>query len=825
MIRGLPLLALCGALSCAQPPPATKPAPTVEPPRPAQTHAPARSFVITRREDLLSGQEADGQIGDLRIDNGLAVFIIDAAQGALGFADSGGNLIDAAQPGHADSLKQLFGYLDDTFPRQPIYTRVVPGRRGELATVSAFGKDSLDGDVSVETEYALAPGSRALVITTRVTNGGKQKLVAYEIGDAIQWGRCERFAPGIGFSLHGKLTINAGYLLGLGEEVSYAYGAQRGPLMGPHGSAWSDLDVVTVDLEPGKTAVATRFFAVGDADLTQTYEAIAEQRGEKWAHFRGRALEEGSGANIAGVRVVLEDDAGKPVSVAHAGGSGYHLLAPPGIYKVRIEGQGRRAPGALSVDLQQGRAMVDVMLSQPGGLAFEIEEGGSPSPGKITVLGRDATPTPRLGPPYRSPGGEVAVTADGRGQLTLPWGHYRVVASRGLEFTIDARDLEINPGETTVARFKLTRAVDMRGMQCADLHQHAAPSADSGVSLRDRLATNLAEGLEIFVPTDHNVMVDWAPAIAELKATRPLALVPGDEATLDGIGHWNAYPLTVHADRPRGGALDVRNLNPHQILAGLRAADGPTGRVIQVNHPRAGFIGYFNRVKLDPKGDALPPDWEGGFDAIEVFSSKDVSHAMAPLKDWLWLLDRGYGYTAVGGSDSHTVAEWEIGYPRTCIGADKGDAARSAGERLVDAIVKRHDAIITNGPIVFVSIGGKGIGQLAIARGGRAKLDVEVQAAPWIDVTSLELLVNGERRGPPLPIKPSTARVRHKASIELRLKSDAHVVLLVRGEKSLEPVVTHNQGRPPPLPLAITNPIFVDGDGDGQYTAPKKQKK
>ena len=37
------------------------------------------------------------------------------------------------------------------------------------------------------------------------------------------------------------------------------------------------------------------------------------------------------------------------------------------------------------------------------------------------------------------------------------------------------------------------------------------------------------------------------------------------------------------------------------------------------------------------------------------------------------------------------------------------------------------------------------------ARGGRAVLDIEVQAAPWVDAAEVRLIVNGERRDPPPP--------------------------------------------------------------------------
>jgi hypothetical protein len=145
----------------------------------------------------------------------------------------------------------------------------------------------------------------------------------------------------------------------------------------------------------------------------------------------------------------------------------------------------------------------------------------------------------------------------------------------------------------------------------------------------------------------------------------------------------------------------------------------------------------------------------------------------------------------------------------------------NAGDALVAALRHRHEALVTNGPFVRVSVGGRGMGQLAVAPKGRARLDVEIEAAPWVDVRRLEIFVDGERRGKPIEIPASRAQVRYRGAIDLHVAEDAYVIVLVRGEQPLDPVVSRRAGLPPTLPLAITNPIFLDRDLDGKYTAPK----
>jgi hypothetical protein len=359
--------------------------------------------------------------------------------------------------------------------------------------------------------------------------------------------------------------------------------------------------------------------------------------------------------------------------------------------------------------------------------------------------------------------------------------------------------------------FELKRAVDLPGLVCADLHQHAARSPDSAVPPLDRVASNLAEGLDVQVATEHNFVADYSEQAIQLSTAAPLLFLSGEEVTREGVGHFNAWPMKPKPDG-RGGAIDVRDKNAHQLLAKLRAPD----RVVQVNHPRAGNIGYFNLVNFDPTGAALPRELETGFDAVEVLTGKEAQKSDQPLADWMSLMNHNIVLTAVGGSDSHLLWGQEVGYPRTCVFLD----GKPTVEALVAAVKQSRAALVTTGPFVTVSAAGHGMGQLVPAPRGRARLDVEVRAAPWVDTKKLELWVNGGRRGKPIDLPPGRGPVRYKGSIELKIEHDAAVVVIVRGDATLAPVVSQLPGAQAPTPIAITNPIFLDRDGDGRFTGP-----
>ena len=103
---------------------------------------------------------------------------------------------------------------------------------------------------------------------------------------------------------------------------------------------------------------------------------------------------------------------------------------------------------------------------------------------------------------------------------------------------------------------------------------------------------------------------------------------------------------------------------------------------MQLNHPRAGNIGYFHTSKFDSATMKSPDsDFTLDFDAIEVFNGKRVVEAEEVLRDWFNLLNAGYTLTATGNSDSHKLVSEEAGYPRNFVFLGKDDPSRSNRRR------------------------------------------------------------------------------------------------------------------------------------------------
>jgi len=275
-------------------------------------------------------------------------------------------------------------------------------------------------------------------------------------------------------------------------------------------------------------------------------------------------------------------------------------------------------------------------LSARGMLAFRVREKrrGKPlMPAKLVLQGLDGTPDPRFardlsaslggedllpesfGGTQRGPTGDargqgnVVYTTTGEGSIQVRPGRYVVWASRGMEFGIGREEVTIGVGETANVDFLLKRVIKSRDAIGADFHVHSVRSFDASTPLEDRVASFVAEGVEVMVATDHDKHVDYEPIIQSLGVAPYVVGVAGVEVTgsvpnppdfPNSIGHLNAWPMPVDGDRRRDGSIDDEFVAPNWIYSRLEDLGGDD-LVIQYNHVRAGVsgltnIGFFNSI-------------------------------------------------------------------------------------------------------------------------------------------------------------------------------------------------------------------------------------
>ena len=788
---------------------------------------PALAREITTPQLLVRGPARTGEIGDLRLQNGLIAGVITRGTAHGGFAASSGNLVDLAAVGDDnDHLNEVFLYLNDEFPRQAQYDDVAIVDRGggrRSAVIRARGRDTHDPRIEIATDYILAPDQPWITLETRFTSTATFTIEGYEIGDAVQWGRTEHMAPGHGFNLPGR-RMQVDWVSGIGRGVSYAI-VPDGPRQFDciSGSMWSDPIGETVDLYPGKSVVYRRHVVVGRGDTASLAPAVSRLRRDATGQLNGIVLS--SGVGVGQARVLVEtSDAGQLVGVAETDDEGrFSIMLPPRTYRLRAEAAGR-APVKLAMARVQPNQtkVVSFTMARQARLAWRIrDEDGGPIAVRVGVHGVDGTENPRFGPSFRAQGAENFIfSQSGDGAIPLSPGRYRIVASKGLEYELVDETVTVSEGETTRVDAVLARAFTTEGFIGADLHQHAAPSFDSGVSLEDRVLSNAAEGVEVLVASDHNVLTDYAPVIARMGLGDQVRAVVGVEATTHSVGHFNVLPLAPKPSAPRGGMVDPEGWSPDQMLDFARGLAAP-GIVpfVQVNHPRSGGTGYFSIMKLDKQGRSADPRYSARFDGVEVVSLGYADETRQAREDWFALLRRGRRITATGTSDSHTLTRRPPGWPRTLVCVD-GDTPRNLNIKAFTEALRQGCVTISAGPVVMIRAGTTRMGGVHGAKKGRFRVDVDVRAASWIGTDLLTIYIDGRKaktirlstspKGSPRPVK------RWSGAVALDCKADCFVVAEVTSASSLEPVVK-TRPRMKPKPIGLTNPIYVDVDGDGAY--------
>ena len=297
--------------------------------------------------------------------------------------------------------------------------------------------------------------------------------------------------------------------------------------------------------------------------------------------------------------------------------------------------------------------------------------------------------------------------------------------------------------------------------------------------------------------------------------------VVGDEVTTK-TGHFNAFPFPAGTMPPDPSTAGWPNL-----LRAIRSAPGE--RVVVLNHPRdlhAGFRPFapeqFNPVTGEHRRGAL------GVDALEVINSGAMqSDPMQLVRDWMALRNHGERLTAVGASDSHDVARFIVGQGRTYIACRDNDPARLDIDAACRAL-KAGRALVSLGLLARMRVNDRfEVGDLATKLGEHVEVSVEVYGPSWSTADRVDLFANGvkvqEAR-----IGPSPFALKARVSWTLpRPPHDVSLVAVASGPGVTAPYWAIARPYQPTSrewtsrSFGITNPIDLDGDGDGAWTSPR----
>jgi hypothetical protein len=355
----------------------------------------------------------------------------------------------------------------------------------------------------------------------------------------------------------------------------------------------------------------------------------------------------------------------------------------------------------------------------------------------------------------------------------------------------------------------------------------------------------------------------------------PLAVDPG--STRGGEFLWARQKPQALFDQLRTLAVPgedsvVQDAHPRQQVLGYFAqffVDQDTG----IPYIPTGIMGIFS-----PHGDELQPEaFSYDFDSIELLTGRkleDVHTFRAPsplppgpfpnpqpvsgqivlgpdgrptfpgtVETWFTLLDRGHKATGIGASDTHHLLGDEPGDARTLLFVGEGkDTPGGFSSRDVVRATLDHQAITTNAPFVDMRIGTDRIG--ATVKDSRAQIpvDITIRAASWARVDKLVIYMNSAI----VQTIAITDGTNFTTTVMVSPTTESWVVAEVTGTQNMFPVISPVEF--PPLdatiiinalsagidlsslpiasalkpqrlhtatPYAITNPIWIDRDGNG----------
>jgi hypothetical protein len=496
----------------------------------------------------------------------------------------------------------------------------------------------------------------------------------------------------------------------------------------------------------------------------------------------------------------------------------YSGALPPGTYTVRANKDGRltATPAAPSVVVTASATSVqDFTLPAPGRIrVVVVDENNAHIPAKIQLVGFDPTPDPgnsdvvfftvntgvfgdysssKDGLPFGIAHVAFANRNGDTGEQEIEPGSYQVAVSRGPRYSTFTQNVTVTAGALTTVNAQIAEVVPTPGFISGDWHVHSINSADCEVTNEERVATELAEGMDFFTPSDHELRVDFTQTIADLGVSDLISTASSAEITTFDYGHFNSWPVTVDGSLLNGGTVDHGragvpagldfpaygnySLTPAEIYTAAHA--DPLDNLIQINHMASHFNveGLGIDTGLTPPASSVNPAirrlpglpsanlFDAGFDALEVWIGTDGRNGYEEalfgqnMGDWVNLINQGILRTGVTSSDTHQRVNTQIN-ARSYVASTETDPGMLAAqaETLATNVVEGR-LIGTNGPFVTVNAeatcatsgltsAGLAIGESTLIcdgegiTGGAVDVTVTVNSPAWAAYDTIELYVN-----------------------------------------------------------------------------------
>ena len=774
------------------------------------------------------------RVGDYLLANEKIGLYIEGARASDGYNPFGGE-IAAIEPVGADGLPVGISQFGEGFfsaggmvVAPESVTVLSDGSDGGPAIVRSQGMLKiapflegyafLFGDVHsmpAALDYILQPGSEKLTLRLSIQNfdAAPVDLTAAQIV-AFLMNRSVTFTPEHGFS---PLETNAAWLgweaedghavaarVAKGLAFTYLAAVEGAQLFTSSGAKMDACQQLSFDYIEMVTAAP---------GIDALREAMRRVDGEPaWRPING-TVKDGGGEPIGGAYVhATKADGSSYLTRAISDADGKFLLhVPPEAVQLQVTARGLPTPTPITIAADASSA--DLIVAALGKISVTATEKGSDLPLPVRVQVFPAAALPALPPSFGAdnPGDgrtHLVFSADGKAEVPVAAGTYRVVVSHGYEYELFDQMVTVSAGTTLAVAPALEHSVTTTGALSADFHIHSFYSLDAPDPVLYKVRGALAEGLELPVSSEHEYIVDFEPIVEQLGATAWARGMASEELSTSTYGHFGVVPMVPQDDQPNRGAVLWAGVHPPEIFDRVRQVPGEPALI--VNHPQSttAFKGYFADVSFNAEtatGDPL--DWSDNFDAIEICNDSDFNANRADVvKNWFSLIKHGKTVFATGSSDNHKMTSAPVGYPRTylALGTDVPQAVTPVMVR--DAIKQGHSVIAGGLYMTVAGPGGVGPGGTIANVTGPVTFDVVVQAPGWLSAKTLEVIVDGETTQTISLVQSVTPGPgkKYEATVDVTPTGAAphFVVFHAASDGDLAPVHTGKK------PFAVSNPIF-----------------
>lgn len=543
---------------------------------------------------------------------------------------------------------------------------------------------------------------------------------------------------------------------------------------------------------------------------------------------------------VANARIEVFSEAGSRGTVITSDRGKAKAKLPPGEYTINatVAGVPVLAKDSVRLSTKEGTNTFELTSDRySAGLVRAVIVSGKRKriPAKVEFIGSGDTPSPDWGPETAEHFVKnLAYTADGTFETPLMAGTYDVIISHGPEYDAVFTKLTIEPGKTAKLNASLRHCVKTPGWVSSDFHSHSSPSGDNTGSQKGRVLNLAAENVEFAPCTEHNRVSTYDQHIVELGLKPFLATVSGMELTGQPLplNHQNVFPMK-HTPKTQDGGGPVTDTSPENQIERLALWDDRSEKLIQQNHPDIGWLFY------DKNGDGAPDEgYSRSFPLMDVMEIHPIDHILniqqfderggksfnnQRMLNWLQLLNQGFRIYGVVNTDAHYNFHGS-GWLRNWIQSSTDDPSKIDPMEMVHAS-EQGRLIMSNGPYleaVFRETGKRDVavsGQDLTAKSGRVTVDVRVQCPNWLDVDRVFLLINGKASAEHTftrkdnPGMFSNDVIKFNRKLNVTLNEDSHIVIVTGHQTARLGDVMGPMGVQ--HPAALTNPVFVDVDGDG----------